>query len=150
MIIIKLLDEKVLAGEQREHPEAPGEQFAGEDHALVLEEPAVPGAQPRVRPAARRCKEAYYGSSTSLSKRQSGIGFGSRSDFTKSTVVSPASPTYRAASQFDRLGQTYSFRVGREKSPDRDYLYHLRKARVPGPGAVTPASRSTRTSFARA
>lgn len=91
------------------------------------------------------CKEAAYGSTTSLSKRYSGIGFGSRSDFTKNRVVSPGSPTYKVPSQFDSPGQTYSFRIGREKSPERDYLYHLRKARVPGPGTVPLLLCSTKT-----
>ncbi len=41
------------------------------------------------------------------------MGCGKRSDFTKNTIVSPASPTYKQRSQFEKLGQTFSFSMGR-------------------------------------
>ena len=40
-------------------------------------------------------------------------------------------------SQFEKLGKTYSFAIGREKSPERHYLYHKSKEKVPGPGTVS-------------
>lgn len=73
---------------------------------------------------------------STLNKRHSGIGFGKRSDFTKNRIVSPGSPTYKMESQFEKLGQTHSFGISRDKSPERHYLYHKNKARVPGPGTV--------------
>jgi len=42
-----------------------------------------------------RCKEAFYSSTSSLSKRHTSIGYGMKLDFTKSTIVSPGSPTYK-------------------------------------------------------
>ena len=79
----------------------------------------------------------FYGSSSSLSslsKRNSGIGFGKKSDFTKNTIVSPGSPAYKQRGQFDKLGKTYSFSIGREKSPNSHYTYHAMKEKTPGPG----------------
>jgi hypothetical protein len=34
---------------------------------------------------------------------------------------------------------TFSFSIGREKSPERHYNYATQKAKVPGPGAVNIA-----------
>jgi hypothetical protein len=50
-------------------------------------------------------------------------------------------------SQFEKLGQTYSFRIGRDKSPERHYLYHFKKESVPGPGTVKNLLLSMKTNF---
>ena len=135
-IINLLADEEYLNRPQLNCSQTSGQYKHFQSHTCISEGTTLLSSQSRVSILLFRCKEAFYTSSSSLSKRKSGIGFGKRSDFTHNTIVSPGSPTYKHRGQFDKLGMTFSFSIGREKSPERHYAYHVGKAKVPGPGAV--------------
>lgn len=63
------------------------------------------------------------------------MGFGKKSDFTKTKTESPPPTHYPMKSVFDEKSKGRTFGVAREKSPDRSYLIpQLHKN--PGPGQV--------------
>lgn len=70
-------------------------------------------ANPEYRSPDHRSRPAFYSSSSSLSKRQTSLGYGKKFDFTKSTVVSPAPAAYKMCSQFAKMNQTFTFSISR-------------------------------------
>lgn len=71
------------------------------------------------------------------------MGFGKKSDFTKTKTESPPPTHYPIKSSFeDPKHKGRTFGCAREKSPDRSYLVPQIHAN-PGPGQVPPPPRST-------
>lgn len=81
-----------------------------------------------------RCKNAFYSYDSQLSNRKTSLGYGHKSDFTKTLTCSPASTKYGHKSLFEESkNRGKSFGLSRDQSPDRSYLIpQLNK--VPGPG----------------
>lgn len=70
------------------------------------------------------------------------MGFGKKSDFTRSKAESPPPSLYLMKSGFEEKKKGRTFGCSRERSPDRSYLIpQIHKN--PGPGQVIPSLCST-------